>query len=380
MQLRTLAGVLLLLVAATTPATAAAGATQETTCAFPVERTDATGTNVTVESEPSRIVTLNPSAAQTLWEMGAQDKVVGVTKHAMNLEGAQSKENVSGAGQTINNEEVVALQPDLVLAPNTVSNETVGALRDAGLTVYRFHEAKSIDAIYEKTRLTGELTGECAAAEETVGWMQDRLAVVDDATEGQERPDAIYTFFGHTAGNGTFIGNVIERAGADNVAAEAGIQSYQELNTEILVQRNPDWIVRNSDQPAVPKTVAYNGTAAVQRNQSVVIDTDLLNRPGPRVVYAVTKLTEAFHPEAYAAANASAANATASESTDATNTSGDASNATATTTDDSAQANGSAQANDSAGATATDGSGPGFGAVGAVVALGCVALLGRRRV
>ena len=342
MKLRTIAGALLLLLAATTPAAGATGAAQESNCAFPVERTDATGTNVTVESEPSRIVTLNPSAAQTLWEMGAQDKVVGVTRHAMNLKGAESKTNVSGAGKTVNTEEVVGLEPDLVLVPNaTQSPQTlVPKLREAGLTVYYFNESNDIQDIYRKTRTIGRLTGECRAANDTVEWMQSELAAVDEAVSNSEKPTAIYTFFGYTAGEGTFIDTIIERAGAKNLAAQRGIQGYRKVNQEVLIDGNPDWIIRNTDQPNVPKTAAYNATTAVKQNQTVVVNTNYLNRPGPRVVWAVTNITEAMYSEAYAA------------------------NETASATD----------------ATATDGSGPGFGAVGAVVALACVALLGRRRV
>lgn len=340
MRYATVLGVLLLVLAAATPATAAVSV-QESNCSFPVERTDLSGTEVTVEEEPSRVVTLNPSAAQTMWEMGAQDKVVGVTKHAMNLEGAEEKTNISGGGQTINNEEVVGLEPDLVLAPNTVDNETVAKLREAGLTVYHFREAKSIEDIQQKTRIIGELTGECDAAEETVDWMQSELETVDAAVEGQERPDIIYSFFGYTAGNNTFIHTIMERAGTNNVAADAGIESYQQINDEILVEQDPDWIMLNTDDDQVPKTAAYNGTTAVEEGQIVVVDTNWLNRPGPRVVYAITKIAQTVHPEAYGVANE-----------------------TANTADEKA---------------ASGESGPGFTAVGALAALACLALLGTRR-
>jgi iron complex transport system substrate-binding protein len=160
----------LLVLASATPVVLTAGA-QETDCTFPVERTDLTGETVTLEEDPERIVTLNPSAAQTMHEIGAWDEVVGATKHASNLEGFGDVTNISAAGETISNEEVVNLEPDLVLAPNTISNETVSALRGAGLTVYHFREAQSIEDIYRKTRIIGELTGNCEGAEETVSWM-----------------------------------------------------------------------------------------------------------------------------------------------------------------------------------------------------------------
>lgn len=355
-------GVLLLVLAAAAPATAATSgvSAQESDCSFPVERTDLSGTTVTVEEEPSRVVTLNPSAAQTMWEMGAQDRVVGVTKHAMNLEGAEEKTNVSGGGRTINTEEVVGLEPDLVLAPNTVDNATVAKLREAGLTVYHFREAKSIEDIEQKTRIIGELTGECEAAEETVAWMDSELERVDRAVEGQEKPDIIYAFFGYTAGNDTFIHTLMERAGTNNVAADAGIESYEEINDEILVEQDPDWIMLNTDDDQVPKTAAYNGTTAVQEDQVIVVDTNWLNRPGPRVVYAVTKIAQAVHPEAYAQAN----------QTETVQTTGEPTASPTEATETAAEATEEG---------ATGASGPGFTAVGALLALVCVALLAIRR-
>lgn len=279
-----------------------AAATQP--CSFPVTMTDATGTDVTVEAEPQRVVTLNPSAAQTMWEIGAREKVVGLTKYASYLEGADERTLVSGAEQIVVLERVVNLTPDLVLAPNTVPNETVAKLREAGLTVYYFPRAGSVEGVYEKTRTIGRLTGECEGAEATVGWMRDRLGVVREAVEGQARPDVLYLFYGYTAGRGTFIDEIIETAGGNNLAADAGVESYRQLSAEVVVEQDPDWIVRNSDDPAIPSSDALNGTTAVREGQIVVVQIEHLNQPAPRIVYAITRLAEHFHPEAYAAANA----------------------------------------------------------------------------
>lgn len=337
----------LLVLAAAAPALVAADATtgapaapaadaanvQGAECSFPGEWTDLTGETVSLEEEPDRVVTLNPSAAQTMHEIGAWDKVVGATKHASNLEGFEDVTNISAAGRTISNEEVVDLEADIVLAPNTIANETVTALRDADQTVYKFREAGSIEAIYEKTRLIGELTGECEGAEGTVSWMQEELNRIDEAVADRERPDAMYVFFGYTSGEGTFIGSLIERAGANNAAAEAGIQSYQEVNQEIIVSADPDWFVFNSDDPGIPDAPGYDTTTAAEQNQTVTVNTNHLNRPGPRVVYAVSTMAEAFHSEAYEGA----------------------------------------QAPDNSGA-----SGPGFGVAAGVAAVAILALLGRR--
>ena len=284
------------------------GTATDQKCRFPVTETDATDTAVTLEEEPETVVTLNPSAAQTMWEIGAEEKVIGVTKHATNLEGAEERANVSRSGETVNPETVVELDPDLVLAPSSqvVSEDLIEVLREAGLTVYNFPSATSLDDVRAHTRLTGRLVGECDGADETVAWMDREIGVVEAAVEGEDRPDVLYTFFGYTAGEGTFIHEVIETAGGNNVAAEAGIEEYQQINEETVLEQDPEWIVLNSDSPEVPDGEAYDATTAVREDQVVVVNINHLNRPGPRVVYGVSKLAETFHPEAYAAAAAEA--------------------------------------------------------------------------
>ena len=298
----------ILLLAAVPAAASPVVAQDSASCSFPFSAADATGTDVTVEQDPERIVTLAPSAAQTMWEIGAEDEVVGVSKYSTYLDGAAAKENVSGGGQSfVVAEKVVALEPDLVLAPNVIPNETVEQLRDAGLTVYRFHAATSVDDVVEKTRLTGELVGECEGAEETATWMEDRLATVREAVDGEERPNVLYAFFGFTANEGTFVHEMITTAGGTNVAAEAGLQGlYPQISNEVVANSTIDWIVLNSDGPTVPKNAAYNSTRAVQEGNTLVLDANYVSQPAPQIIYPIVTMAKAFHPEAYAAANATA--------------------------------------------------------------------------
>lgn len=296
---------LLILAAAASGVTMAdSGTDAAVECSYPFSSTDATDSEVTVSEAPDRIVTLGPSAAQTMWEIGGKYKVVGVSKYAAYLDGSAAKTNVSGSGQTfVVAEKVIALEPDVVLAPNIITNGTVEQLRNAGLTVYRFEAAESLDDIKEKTLLTGKLSGECQGATETVARMESKLETVREAVAGAERPRALYTFFGYTAGSETFIHEIITTAGGENVAATVGIEGYAQLNQEIVVDENPEWIVLNSGAPTVPETDAYNGTYAVQHDQVVVVDENYISQPAPRIIQPVVTLAKAFHPEAYAAAN-----------------------------------------------------------------------------
>ncbi|WP_231183837.1 PGF-CTERM-anchored ABC transporter substrate-binding protein [Haladaptatus sp. DYF46] len=328
------------------------------TCSFPVTKTDATGTQVTIAEEPNRIVTLSPSAAQTMWKIGGKSKVVGVSKYSAYLDGASAKTNVSGAGMTaVVPEKVVSLNPDLVLAPNVISDETVKKLRSAGLTVYKFRESKSIDDIYAKTERIGRLTGECGGAKETVSWMKNRIDTVHQAVEGEDSPKVMYVMSGgFTAGTDTFMDTIITQAGGTNVAAEAGIEGYQQISSEVVVEQQPEWFIVSAGAK-VPED--YSDTPAAKGNNTVALNPNYVSQPAPQIVTPISKLAKTLHPEAYAQANVTTTAA------DETETTTDAMDSKTTTTTNAA--------------TTTQSSGqPGFGVPVAIVAFALVGLLTRR--
>lgn len=354
--------------AGSTAADAADAPLTQQQCSFPVTLTDGTGTEVTVDQRPERIVALQASTAQILWELGARDRVVGmpVRSYTAYLNGSDAKTDVlteDGAGVDV--EQVVALDPDVVIAPDSIGNDTVEQLRNAGLTVYKSGADKSIESIYEKTERYGQLVGNCEEAASVVEETRSTVEEVRSAVEGRESPRALYFFYNFTAGNGTFIHEIIETAGGDNVAANAGISGYQEVNREVVAERDPQWLLHPSDAP-LPTGEPYASTTALRENQTLTLNANYMNQAGPRVVIPLQKIAMALHPDAFENGTATPATGDNATSGDATTTAGETPTAGATT--------GTAD-----GATTTSsGSGPGFGVVGSVVALVAAALLARR--
>ena len=273
---------------------------QSEACSFPYTATDATGTEVTIDADPERIVTLNPSAAQTMWELGAADEVVGVSQYASYLDGADAKANVSGpSGPSV--EAVLAADPDLVLVPSSsygAATERTEQLRAQGIPVFVFGEGTSLEFVANKTVLTGRLTGNCAAGVRRAAEMRRSIELMEQVLDGEERPIGLNVFFGYTSGANTFIGDVMETGGLRNGAAEANVSGFQVINDESVVALNPEWIVVPENSP-VPQTTAYNSTTAVQEGNVVVVDTNYLQQPAPRAVIAAETILESVHPEAY---------------------------------------------------------------------------------
>ncbi|WP_418282745.1 PGF-CTERM-anchored ABC transporter substrate-binding protein [Halorubrum sp. DTA98] len=261
-------------------------------CEFPLTVTDATGEEITIEEPPERITTTNPSAAQTLWAIGAEDRVVGVTQFAAYLDGADEKANVS-AEFGIDTERVVGTEADLVLAPNA-SADDVGPLRDAGETVYHFPEATDVDDIAAKTERIGLLVGECEAAAETTAWMYEEVDAVEERTADLDRPAALYPLgSGFVAAGDTFIDEIMTIGGVDNVAA-ADHEGYPQLSDEVIVERDPELILVTDPDAMILDEEPYSQTTAGLEGNAVVMQVHYLNQPAPlSVVESTSTLADA---------------------------------------------------------------------------------------
>lgn len=372
----TLLTVLLLLTAGVAPAAAgpadAAGADvpalSQHECTFPFSATDATGTEVTIDAAPETVTTLGPSATQTMWEIGAREQVVGVDQYSAYLDGAESRTNVSAAGRGYSTEAVVGTEADLVLAANVVSNDTVSQLRAAGMTVFKFEGATSIEDVREKTTLIGALTGNCEGAARTNKWMMQNVETAREMTSGDDaRPSVLVPLgSGFVVGGETFIDSVVTAAGGENVAAR-NYTGYPQLSDELVLELNPEVLVLQPWMSATGLATQepYASTAAGEANATAVVNANYLNQPAPRsVVYATRNLTEAFHPDAYASAEWTARGEVTLETETATPTQTDAMTDTATEPMETET-------------TSTDA--PGFGTGAAIAALGAgAALLARR--
>ncbi|MFC6974114.1 PGF-CTERM-anchored ABC transporter substrate-binding protein [Halomicroarcula sp. GCM10025709] len=291
-------GLLLVVSAVAAVPTATAATTTSSHCSFPVTITDATGTEVTIEEPPERVTTTNPSAAQTMWEIGGREQVVGLTQYASYLDGADQRTNVS-AGFGVNVEKVVGTNPDLVLAPNASARD-VRPLRDAGLKVYHLRAATNIDTISEKTNTIGRLTGNCQGAEQANAWMNANVNAIRDTTDGiDSRPRVLYPLgSGFVAADDTFINSLIQLSGGDNVAARSHT-GYPQLSSEVILQLDPEVLVVTRN-PGIVQQQPYASTTAGQRNATVQVQTRHLNQPAPRsVVRAAHSLTSQFYPQAY---------------------------------------------------------------------------------
>ncbi|MBP1987060.1 PGF-CTERM-anchored ABC transporter substrate-binding protein [Halolamina salifodinae] len=342
-------------------------------CSYPFTATDATGENVTVEEAPETVTTLGASASQTMWDIGGKEQVVGLGTHSYYLADAESRTNVSAAGFGYSTEAVVGTEADLVLASNIVSDDTVAALRDAGMTVYKFRPATSVEDVANKTTLIGKLTGNCVGAAEANAWMNANVETAGNVTADVEQPEVLVPLGGSSlAGDGTFINAMVTTAGGTNLAADAFDSPYPYgVSDETILELDPEMLVLQEGSESLINQQPYAATTAGQNNASVVVNPNWLSQPAPRsVVFATRNLTDGFHPDAAANTEWTARSEVTVDVETATPTE-------AVTETPTPESTATPESTETTETTSTDS--PGFGGPAAVAALGAgAALLARR--
>lgn len=299
-------------VAATTEAASTAQhgatATQQDDCTYPQTLTDFTGTDVEIPEEPSSIVALQPSDAQLVTEIGATDRMVGmpVGPYTSHLDAPDNVTDISGDdGVTPVAEKVIDLDADVVIAANTVTFQEglVEQLRDADQTVYVYDSASSIEDVKQQVRTAGTLTGECDGADETVTEMEESLAQIDEVTEGEDEPLAFYVMGENdltTPGPDTFQGEILDRAGVENIAERANVSGWQEISEEVIIEEDPEWIIYGDYMGEPPAMDALQSTTAWEQEQFVAVDSNAMSQPGPHVVEAIEQIASEVHADSYA--------------------------------------------------------------------------------
>lgn len=288
---------------AATPVSSPAPAAVATPTAFPLTVTDAAGRKVTIQKQPDRIASLVPSATEIIFALGLGPKVVAVDQYSDYPPEAKQKPQL-GSYLKPDLERLVAATPDLVLATGVHIKEIVPQLEARKLTV-AVVDAQNLDQVLTSIGLVGTMTGAQAAAAKLTSDLRGRIDAVATRVSGAPRP-RVYVELDATlfsVGPGSFVDDMVRRAGGQNIAADAQSQ-YPQLSQETIIQKDPQVIlVTHDDQQgtiaAVRARPGWDKVSAVKDNRVVVLDPSLTNRPGPRVVDGLEAMAKALHPERF---------------------------------------------------------------------------------
>jgi iron complex transport system substrate-binding protein len=266
--------------------------------------TDEIGRSVTISKTPRRIVSLAPGITETLYELGLDDKIVGVTSYCNWPPQARQKPQIGGfTNPSI--EKIVSLKPDLIIATADGNRkDTVNQLERIGLAVYVTNPSDT-DKILKSILHIGEITDKINVAEKLVERLRKRMDNIAAQTQNKRRPRVFFQIGLEpviTAGRGTLINEVIGRAGGINIAGDDAAR-YPRYGAEGIMAGSPDIILfapmSNNKELAAVKSYWQKlpQIPAIKNNKIYLIDSDLISRASPRIFDAIETMALIFHPE-----------------------------------------------------------------------------------
>ncbi|MBM7557144.1 ABC transporter substrate-binding protein [Halanaerobacter jeridensis] len=277
---------------------------------YPVEVTDDLDKEITIQQQPTRIISLAPSHTETLFALGVDNNLIGVTQQANYPAEAEEIEKV-GSIKEPNLEKMIALQPDLVLAAGITPKGVVRKLRNLDIKVIGLN-SQSIEGIIDDIALIAKATGVDKKGRAITTQMRNKLyqikKIVKENVESNERPKVFYEIWNdplYTAGSNTFINDLIALAGGVNIAGDAK-GKWPQYNLETLLAENPDVYItsnHNQDKKTTKSSIKnrdkFQEITAIKQRRILVLNSDLVNRASPRIIIGLEKIAEVIHPDLF---------------------------------------------------------------------------------
>lgn len=255
---------------------------------------DDRGKTFTITSEPKRIVSLTPSGTEILFALGLGDRVVGVTRWCDYPADAKSRAQVGDVNISV--EKVVSLEPDLVLAHATLNDSVIRQLERLGKTVIAL-DPSTIEEVRLNISLVGQACGRTLQADDLNSRNEAIIEQVSEISKGKAglrtmvviQPNPLWV-----AGPNTFIDEMLSICNAQNIAHDAR-KRFNTFPVERALARDPEVIIvgRDNERDFFLNSPVWKNTSAVRSGRVVVINPDLLVRPGPRLTEGLEKLAEA---------------------------------------------------------------------------------------
>ncbi len=272
---------------------------------YPVEITDSLGREITIDSEPENIASMAPSVTETLFEVGAGEKVVGVTTADAYPEEVADIAKI-GDFQQVNIERLLELDTDLLFhSYDSTTRDVAEDLEERTNADVVVVNPQTLDEVVASMELVGSAAGEPEAGRELEEELRSDLEEISAAVEGEPEPTVFYEVFNdplQTVGPGSFVHDGLEVAGAENIAADTN-EGYPTYSAETVIERDPEYYLIGESVGITPEDVAerpgYSSLTAVEENNVVAVDDASLSRPGPRITEAIREIAEEMHPEAF---------------------------------------------------------------------------------
>jgi iron complex transport system substrate-binding protein len=268
--------------------------------------TDQLGRSVQAPDSPRRVVSLAPSITEVIYYIGRQDLLVGASRFSDYPEAARELPKV-GSYVDLDLERIVALQPDLCIATKDGNpKDVVDRLDGLGIPVYAV-DPQGLSSLLDTISEIGGLLNARDHALQLTEQLDRRIQHIDQlVNRTQDRPGIFFQIGVSpivSVGSGTFIHELIERAGGRNLAdATTG---YPRFSREQVIGLSPDVIIITSMargklfEEVQKEWLSWKSMPAARNDRVFIQDSNCFDRPGPRLVEGLELLTNLIHPELF---------------------------------------------------------------------------------
>lgn len=257
------------------------------------------GTVLELDSYPNRIVSLGPNITETIFALDRGDLLVGRTDYCDYPPQVGDVETVGNISEP-SVEKIVQLSPDLVIASTHAQEAILKKIRSLGIPVLILYSEESFEGVYSLITQVGKALNNKEGAARIVDGMKGTVSRVMDEVADLPRPLVYYVvgygeYGDYTAGGNTFIGQMIQMAGGENVARD--LEGWR-FSMEELIRRNPDLIICSqywNAREGLMVAPGYRELDAVKQGRVYSIDNNMLDRQGPRLAQGLSELARIIH-------------------------------------------------------------------------------------
>jgi iron complex transport system substrate-binding protein len=266
--------------------------------------TDQVGRTVSLPDDPQRVVSLAPSITEIIFALGQKDRLKGVTTYSDFPDEAAKLPKV-GSYVHLDLERIVALKPDMCIAIKDGNPKAVvKQLASLKIPVYAVNP-KNLDALMQTILEIGNLLNACDNANTLVQDMRSRIQQVKSQVAQTTCKPGVFFQIGISpivsAGTNTFANELIEISGGQNLAK--GPVTYPRFSQEQVLALCPEvFIISSMSKGEAFDSVKaqwsrWTDLPAVRNHRIYLVDSNLFDRPTPRLVDALELLLKLIHPE-----------------------------------------------------------------------------------
>ena len=260
------------------------------------EVTDDLGRTVRIPEKVERAVSLAPNLTESIFAVGAGERLVGVTSFCNFPEETQKIQKI-GDTMNPNMETIIALKPQIVFVSTASQIENfTKQLEQQNIAVF-VTAPKNLEDVLKNLRQLGDIFGTERQTGELLNNLQLRIIEIDEKVRDKPKVKTFVQISKEplfTIGKDSFLTEIIERAGGTSVTKDVATP-YPKLSKETALALNPDAIILSESPDNTETNEVFKNSNAVRNGKVFKVNADILSRPSPRLIDALEQISEALH-------------------------------------------------------------------------------------